>query len=249
MVSLRSSGIDVGIQDIEIDERGLFGYRGQRILIYIKDTRQTAQVLLHEKQNSRRFHFKECKTIVDMREANLFQRYVAIARDDGLFPVIAQELDGMHHDLEAPLGPCKYCLSELNYHGYADRGVKGRDQIWSAFSIPAFFAEYSSTIAVLPQDQALVTEPDNYTADWPEISKRARERARWRCSRCAVDCGSDKNLLQVHHLNGIKRDNTAANLMVLCLLCHAAQPQHQNMHVRPADVRRLLELKGAQGLL
>jgi hypothetical protein len=64
-----------------------------------------------------------------------------------------------------------------------------------------------------------------YTADWQEVSRRRREAAKWTCCDCGVRCESAqlRSLLDVHHANRNKQDNTDINLLVLCRLCHREQ--------------------------
>ena len=61
-----------------------------------------------------------------------------------------------------------------------------------------------------------------YTADWKDISRRRRESENWKCSNCSVSCadGNLRWMLDVHHVNRNKQDNTDVNLRVLCRLCH-----------------------------
>jgi hypothetical protein len=41
-----------------------------------------------------------------------------------------------------------------------------------------------------------------------------------------------KDLLHVHHINGVKSDNSEMNLRVLCQYCHGEQPNHEHMKQR-----------------
>lgn len=60
------------------------------------------------------------------------------------------------------------------------------------------------------------TEYCTYPDDWPDISRRIRERDSWRCRWC----DSPVNL-GVAHLNHLKDDNRDENLLTLCWSCHS----------------------------
>ncbi len=53
----------------------------------------------------------------------------------------------------------------------------------------------------------------------------------------------DAKLLDLHHINGVTQDNNWANLMALCKLCHAGQPQHGRLQASEEDERRIRELR------
>jgi 5-methylcytosine-specific restriction endonuclease McrA len=64
-------------------------------------------------------------------------------------------------------------------------------------------------------------------------ARRLRE-AMGHCERCGSD-GSDSRL-DVHHRNGNKRDQTLANLVVLCHRCH------MQLHSEQGDLKRKTNL-------
>jgi hypothetical protein len=248
LVTLEETGIDVSLDDLEVDpSTGLYLYKTQQVLIYIKYTRREKVLLETNKQDSPRFHFMDCKTIQTMKQRNLFQRYVAIARTDGLFPVVSQEQDGAELELEAKLGPCKNCLSEVDYKDY-DANPRARGMIWKNFSIEEFFSTFSSSISAIPADSCVAIDSARYAAEWPQISEEVRARAGWRCLECKVDVASDRRLLHVHHVDRDKTNNWRHNLQPLCLLCHREQPGHKTMYVSFAAEQRIVELRRTQGL-
>jgi hypothetical protein len=60
-----------------------------------------------------------------------------------------------------------------------------------------------------------------YPQDWPEIAKRVKDEAGWRCIRC--DHPHDResgHVLTVHHADGDKGNSRWFNLLALCQRCH-----------------------------
>ncbi len=248
-IELQSIGLDVQLDDITIDRStGLYLYKGQQVLIYIKYTYKTAEELRTSKQTAPRFHFLDCKTFERMKEANRFQRYVAIARTDGLFPVESQELDRTRVPLETPLGPCRNCLEARNYKRYADEKKESRNRIWESFAIPDFFAAYSTQISAIPLDSCDALDPKAYASDWEDHSHRVRADAGWRCSECRLDLSTRKQLLHAHHVDRDKTNNWRWNLRPLCCLCHHAQPGHDKMYVSVEARSAINTLRAQQGL-
>jgi hypothetical protein len=63
-----------------------------------------------------------------------------------------------------------------------------------------------------------------YPVDWPEISARVKQLARYKCEQCGKDFAENTDgslgLLDVHHIDGDKSNNSHANLVALCRPCH-----------------------------
>ena len=60
-----------------------------------------------------------------------------------------------------------------------------------------------------------------YPDDWPEIAKRVKEAAGWRCIRCGHPNDRETwHVLTVHHINGDKSDCRWFNCAALCQRCH-----------------------------
>lgn len=54
-----------------------------------------------------------------------------------------------------------------------------------------------------------------------------------------------KEGLHIHHVNGMKRDNSRKNLRVLCALCHRdVDAHHKTMNIKP-DIERYITLHRA----
>lgn len=60
-----------------------------------------------------------------------------------------------------------------------------------------------------------------YPPDWPEIAKRVKDAAGWRCVRCNAESSvEDRTVLTVHHMDGDRMNNRWWNLLALCQRCH-----------------------------
>jgi 5-methylcytosine-specific restriction endonuclease McrA len=103
--------------------------------------------------------------------------------------------------------------------------------IVSLFTIPRFFERFPRLLSIRRAGHAETAPVNNYSADFDEISKRVRERRGWRCECCRRDFSraTDREYLHVHHKNGMKNENQEENLQVLCLRCHADEPQHAHL--------------------
>ena len=209
-------GIEIDLQDVEAGPGKLLTYRGEQVILYIKDTRSSQWTLENEPEKSRRFHIAECRTLDRMREEAL-----KVCKN------------------------CLSSLNWRGYEKPADRLQFGggkqqsRTQIWERFAIDEFLREYSTFFRSKPSRKDLSAKLNIYVEDWPHISEQRRWQAKWRCETCSVGLSAHPNLLHCHHKNGVVTDNDPSNLMVLCALCHAEQPGHNHMKV-PASQRAII---------
>lgn len=90
--------------------------------------------------------------------------------------------------------------------------------------------------------------PSDYPKNWKDISSAFREKCKYKCADCGVDCSAHSRLLDVHHLNGVKNNCRPENLRCLCKDCHAKQDFHSHYKVKLDDKRLLSELRRKQGL-
>lgn len=113
---------------------------------------------------------------------------------------------------------CKKCLWELNYKGFRMASLSMKDKIVENFDLLEFYKEYGT---LLPLNDGIPEWLLNeYSKNWPEISRRIRENANWKCKKCGLDCRGQKHNLHVHHVNRLRSDNRDENLWVLCKWCH-----------------------------
>ncbi|MBQ3033875.1 MAG: hypothetical protein IJD28_05815, partial [Deferribacterales bacterium] len=69
------------------------------------------------------------------------------------------------------------------------------------------------------------------------------------CEVCGVDLHSNRNLLHVHHIDGVKSNNISTNLMCVCAECHKKQPMHDHMRTVRSNTIQLALIRKEQGLL
>jgi len=241
-------GQEVNLDTVEIVDQDLFSYKGQQVLLYIRDTRQSREILLYGPEEAIRYHVCDCETLQQMRRKGRSERYVVTNNLSGLFKVDAMKPDTEEREeIESELKVCRNCLKKLDYKGYDDIGSPKRkairDAIWRGFSIKEFFDEYRSVFANLPSHTDVTAPTQGYTKDWPEISRRYRQSVNWKCEQCGVDLTNARSLLDTHHKNGQTGDNARGNLKALCKICHSEQSNHGRLHIRQDDRRQITQLR------
>lgn len=170
--------------------------------------------------SSYKFHFSWCSTLEAMDSGGRRARYKAKHDvDNNIFSVHRGE---RNKDEKIPMEVCINCLKNMNYESYTSV-YSQRGSIYKNFNIAVFFAKYGPQNLKNPTHQY---HAGGYTEDWSTISSRLKEKKNYTCEKC----GHKKpGRLDVHHKNGVKSDNSLANLMVLCLDCHTNEPFHAHM--------------------
>lgn len=78
-----------------------------------------------------------------------------------------------------------------------------------------------------------------YPPNWPEIARRLKQEAGWRCEECGHPHEPEAGYtLTVHHKNGDKANCTRENLAVLCQRCHLRRQGRLRLY-GPEDDRQL----------
>lgn len=194
-------------------------YEGRQVVLYIKDHSYVKNNIslfdetLKEPGKGNKIHIAECKTLENMRKDGRYERYVVCNNITGLFSISGTQ----QQEAEVALHVCRNCLNLLNYQGARD-SASVRSGLASDFDYKQFFKTYSSFFSHMPKGMA--TDNVSYTKDWPQLSEKIRKQAGYVCESCKVNLKEHKSLCHVHHINGVKSDNSTANLEVLCADCH-----------------------------
>ncbi len=66
-----------------------------------------------------------------------------------------------------------------------------------------------------------MSDANAYPDDWPQIARRIKQLARWRCEHCGRKHDpANGYTLTVHHLDGWKPNTSYRNLVAMCQRCH-----------------------------
>jgi len=253
-IRLQTEGVVVERSDIQ-SVGPYLTYRGEHLaILYILNSNSSGSDLENNDpgKSTPRFHLTWCRTLEQMTQRKRFDRYVLSRSESNLFRVEALERDpeavkqlGERRILDGiRLFPCQNCLGELGYKGFDFKQPKPfrLDQV-NEFLIKVFLEENDGNLTVmkhLPKTLAHNAKGGGYTQDFPEVSRRIREEHDWTCTECGINMREKKAGLHAHHINGVKHDNRAANLKVLCALCHREVDQHhKTMHVKK-DIERYI---------
>jgi hypothetical protein len=80
-----------------------------------------------------------------------------------------------------------------------------------------------------------------YPTDWQKISRGIREERHFTCGCCGLQVPPNlrkRGMLHVHHANGDKADNRRANLLCLCVYCHARMDEHHEENFKATSRMR-----------
>lgn len=230
IIQLQHEGIDVSIDDVEITDDKTFEYKGQKVIVYIRD--QSASILASGK--GYKFHLAHCATLEKMSQEGRYHRYVVTTRDDGKF--LVNIIESGRDPLESlqSMRVCINCIRTLHLFTTP-----------ANFDLKVFFEKYSSRITKTPKHTDISAPLNDYPADWDRISRQQREIKNWTCQDCSFNLNEHKELLHVHHIDGEKSNNHPTNLRVLCVVCHGDQPAHEKLQSTP-DYKLCKRLKGAK---
>lgn len=245
-----NEGLEVNFEDIEFDT-GLASYKGRQVLLYIKDHSYNNKIykVLDDGSTGNKFHVADCVKLEEMRRKGRFERYVVTNKIDGIFPVSGKDINTNEIiEGETNLNVCQFCLDGINYKKFSSlaRGAPRRAFV-QTFKLDEFFDTYSSFFKFMPSGIATI-QSSHYTKDWEIVSKKIREKYNYQCQQCGLDLSKYKRLLHVHHINGVKSDNSTSNLTPLCCDCHRKQPDHEHMYIKHEDTKLVAQLRKAQGL-
>lgn len=227
---LRSGGVEINIDEVTIHNDGTLLYNNKRILLHIRDISSISGEFRMPK-----YHLANCQILEKMRRNARFDRYVVANRDTGEFQV--NIIDRNIKNQTVRLDVCQSCLDRIHWRGFSMQSTSRdeRQNRVANFSLTDFFKEYPRDLIGLKPKHTSDTAPlNNYADNWKELSMEVRLKRGLRCESCGNSFNKNESrFLHVHHRNGLKNDNSSSNLVVLCIGCHAEQPEHGHMKNLP----------------
>jgi hypothetical protein len=236
-------GLDIAsLDDIRVLGDETLAFKNSRVLLYIRD---------HSVYSGRsidpKFHVANCETLKEMKRRARAARYVIATRLDGTFRL--NIINGTRKTEELKkLAVCQNCIDLLKFDGFEMTLSKPmRMRLVNSFTLDRFFEKFSRSLhTITPEHDSESAPLNDYAQDFSAKSNAARAAANWTCQNpsCSVrlDRQEYRRFLHVHHLNGLKSDDAANNLRVLCIGCHASEPNHGHMKSMP-DYKTFIALK------
>ena len=240
--------VDVIIPASEVEAlfspSGLLVRDNRPVFAYIRDHTERTLWEWGGPEAMKKLHFSVCQKLLDMKARKRFDRYRITNATSNKYAVDVRadasswRDDGVQEDVR--LHPCRYCLGKVNYHCYRSAPDEPRteivrefnsqeamDMLWQWFD---FFRQEVSNLRT-------AHSPTGYADNWPRVARAFKQRADWKCDSCGASLSHAKHLLDVHHVNGDKRNNSDDNLRCLCKDCHSKE--HHHYHVSHNDLQTI----------
>lgn len=239
-------GREVQLDELEIVS-GLLAFEGRQILLYIPDQgNRIEEVLSGNREGGKKFHVAHCTTLESMKNSGRFERYIATTDISGTFALSGFDTSMREITGQGKLYVCQNCLNMLNYK---QAKVKRCARIIREhFDLNDFFEAFSSCFRFLPVRTKVEPGAAIYAPNWREISDSLRESVKWNCEGCNINLASTRHLLHVHHIDGVKSNNSRSNLKVLCKACHRMAPLHDHIYVSRNEMKVINLLRRGSGV-
>ncbi len=236
---LNTGGVDVELDEISVHDDGTLLYHGYRGLLYIRDIASYSG-----EDRMPKYHMAFCRTLDTKKRENRLDRYVVAQTTTGEFKV--NLIDNEVTSKMVRLSVCQNCLDRIGWKGFSLRGMSQAERhlIVVNFSLADFFAVYPrDLIGEKPRHTATTAPLNNYVSNWSNIARQTKLMRGLRCESCDQSFSPERaRFLHVHHRNGLKNDNRESNLAVLCIRCHAEQPEHGHLKASP-DYKTFINLR------
>ena len=233
--------VDVIIPASEVEAlfspSGLLVRDNRPVFAYIRDHTEKSLGEWEGPPAMKKLHFTACGTLREMKEKGRFDRYRVTNATGDKYAVDVRE-----GEREMSLYPCQNCLDKVGYRCFSyDHTPRAKrleivrefnsqeamDMLWQWFD---FFRQEVSNLRT-------AHSPTGYADNWPRVARAFKQRADWKCDSCGASLSHAKHLLDVHHVNGDKRNNSDDNLRCLCKDCHSKE--HHHYHVSHNDLQTI----------
>lgn len=216
---LNEGEIQGDLSDVTVSPDWTLEYKWKKIVVYIRD-----QNWSREEWNYK-YHFYNCPTIRSYKN-NWKYDWKYVMNRNKIFTVnVINFGEVIKTNIEMELKVCKRCLQGFNYKDYKKLDTIWKEQIYNNFTREKYFEEFEWKVS-LPKHNHMSKPLDTYSDNWNEISRKVREKAKYKCQDCWLDCSNDKNSLHVHHKDHNKWNNSIYNLEAICYNCHAKHHPH-----------------------
>jgi len=227
---LNTGGVEIDLDEISVHEDGTLLYRGYRGLLHIRDITSIAG-----DTRMPRYHLAYCQTLEKMKKNSRFDRYVVAQTTSGEFKV--NIIDREVTSQTVRLNVCQNCLDRIHWRRFSLSGMSRTERKYRVehFALSEFFKEYPrDLIKVKPLHTSATAPLNDYPKNWAELSRAIKLERGYQCESCRESFSqNDFRYVHVHHRNGLKNDNRNENLAVLCIACHAQQPEHGHLKTHP----------------
>lgn len=248
-------GLEKSLDDIQMDENGLMFINGQPVILFIKETWNTVEMLTNDPGGKGRIRFHvlgDCLTMDQMKRKKRYDRYAFTTNQSGTFTVFAKKerYSSNYKKIKTNLSVCMNCLMKLEYKGSGrnPRGAPNNEtrEAKNNFNIKEFFENFVQTIISKPKYSEISFPEPGYTKDYYSISKELKKKFNYTCEECKVNLSAlfHRHMIHTHHIDGNTGNNLRKNLQVLCICCHAEQGKHiLNNKKFKEDYEKCLKLK------
>jgi hypothetical protein len=239
--SVKRGGFEIIRRDFSREEReGRIRYEADAIILISGDTQYKGYIYLKYPRNIEmygmpKFHIGVCKKVAEEKVAGRFDNRYFWSNSPKVDLVdTVSKLEYKQVDLEI----CSICKRKL----------------WVGFNSTS---DFTKVLDLHDQDvpsDDVVLDLFGYPTDWQKISRGIREERHHTCGCCGLQVPADlrrRGMLHVHHANGDKTDNRRANLLCLCVYCHARIDEHHEANFKATSRMRMqlqsfLKLDGGQ---
>lgn len=204
----RGNGIEIVRVDLtQSENEGKIEFREDAIYLLHNNQWQKGYMYIKDADVSQyglpKFHIFNCQMIENQKERGWFHGHYFWS-NERLVDVKQRKSSKVYEQVNLSL--CNYCR-KMNNEQIDYTTTEG---FYNLLDIQEEVYDYSE----------VEVDIFGYTRDWNQISKKFRIENNFICNVCNNDLSNEKRFLEVHHINGEKRNNKRENLECRCIYCH-----------------------------